>query len=416
MDRTLVCPCGLTCCDCLFHRKEIYEAARHLRNVLSSSQLDTFLRLIVQNEGWKGIAAHLGQSSSTIKQHFESLAEMPTFLHVLDGIIDLQCKTTCRESGGCSIGGVTRTCEALTCVEEKDLEGCWQCGDFRDCAKMSNRGLIFSIQPEDGPILYQAVPFVVGIYEFQVNRLSDGLLRDLGDYWSTMKPRPRPQTIPQLRTIPVGESIESHLEALPYEQVDELIKAHDRFAVAPCICRRHARMTGGGCDAPEESCLIFGEWADYYVRDGRGRSIDRSAVMEILTRADAANLVLQPSNSREIAVICCCCGCCCGVLRGLQSHPRLSEIVASSFIAKLEPAMCEGCWVCVERCQMQALAEDGDCVALNTDRCIGCGLCVSTCPSGALTLVRKPDSERAQPPITMDAAWRTMAQAMNTVG
>jgi NAD-dependent dihydropyrimidine dehydrogenase PreA subunit len=277
--------------------------------------------------------------------------------------------------------------------------------------EMSKKGLIFSTQPEDGPILYQAVPFVVGIYEFQVNNLSTGLLQDLADYWSTRKERPRAQTIPQMRTIPVGESIEPQLEALPYEQVDELVKAQDRFAVAPCICRRQASMRGGGCDAPEESCLIFGEWADYYVQGGRGRSIDRSEVMDILAKADAANLVLQPSNSRDTAVICCCCGCCCGVLGGLQSHPRPAEVVASSFIAKLEPALCQACWICVERCQMQALAEDGDHVALNTDRCIGCGLCVSTCPSGALALVRKPDSERTQLPINMDATWRIIAQA-----
>ena len=141
-------------------------------------------------------------------------------------------------------------------------------------SEMSNKGLIFSIQPEDGPTLYQAVPFFIGIYEFQVNNLSEGLLQDLDDYWSTRVERPRAQTIPQMRTIPVGQSIEPHLEALPYEQVDELVKAHDRFAVAPCICRRHARMTGGGCDAPEESCLIFGEFADYYVRGDLGRPID----------------------------------------------------------------------------------------------------------------------------------------------
>jgi NAD-dependent dihydropyrimidine dehydrogenase PreA subunit len=277
--------------------------------------------------------------------------------------------------------------------------------------EMSNKGLIFSIQPEDGPVLYQAVPFVVGIYEFQINNLSEGLLQDLTDYWSTMKQRPRPQTIPQMRTIPVGESIEPHLAALPYEQVDELVKAHDRFAVAPCICRRKTRMTGGGCDAPEESCLVFGEWADYYVRDGRGRPIDRSEVMDILNRADAANLVLQPTNSRDISAICCCCGCCCGILRGLQYHPRPAEAVASSFIAQLESEICQGCWVCVERCQMQALAEEGDRVTLNTDRCIGCGLCVSTCPNGALTLVRKPNNERMQIPETIDATWRIIAQA-----
>ena len=277
--------------------------------------------------------------------------------------------------------------------------------------EMSNKGLIFSINLEDGPTLYQAVPFVVGIYEFQVNNLSEGFLQDLADYRSTRKPRPQTQTIPQIRTIPVGESIEPHLEALPYEQVNELVKANDRFAVAPCICRRQARMTGDGCESPEESCLIFGEWADYYVRDGRGRSIDQSEVMKILTRADAANLVLQPSNSRDIGFICCCCGCCCGILRGLQHHPRPAEAVSSSFITQLDSDICDGCWDCLERCQMQALNEEVDRVTLNTDRCIGCGLCVTTCPSGALTLVRKPDGDRMQVPDTLDATWRIISQA-----
>ena len=156
---------------------------------------------------------------------------------------------------------------------------------------------------------------------------------------------------------------------------------------------------------------MFGEFADYSVHGGWARAIDRSEVTEILNRADAANLVLQPSNSMESAFICCCCGCCCGVLKGLQGHPRPSEIAASSFIARLEPETCQGCWDCVERCQMQALAEDGDRVALDTDRCIGCGLCVTTCPSGALALVRKSDSERTQPPVTLDATWHIIAQA-----
>jgi Na+-translocating ferredoxin:NAD+ oxidoreductase subunit B len=176
-----------------------------------------------------------------------------------------------------------------------------------------------------------------------------------------------------MRTIPVGRSIAPHLEVLPYEQVGELVQAQDRFAVAPCVCRRKARMLGGGCAAPEESCLVFGNWADAYVQEGRGRRIDRAEV-----------------------------------LRGLQQQPTPSEAVASSFIASLEPGTCEGCWVCLERCQMQALAEDGDRVRLNTDRCIGCGLCVSTCPTGALTLTRKPASMQAQPPVTLTDTWRTI--------
>ena len=91
-------------------------------------------------------------------------------------------------------------------------------------------------------------------------------------------------------------------------------------------------------------------------------------------------------------------------------HLKPSEIIASSFIAKLEPEFCTGCWICLERCQMQALTEDIDRVSLDTNRCIGCELCVSTCPSGALSLERKPESEHKQIPVTMDATWRTISQ------
>jgi ferredoxin len=277
--------------------------------------------------------------------------------------------------------------------------------------EMARSGLIFSAEREDGRTIYQAVPFVVGIYEFQVNRLSETLRQKLADYWRTVRPRPPVEALPQTRTIPVGESVAPHLEALPYEQVDALLDAHDRFAVAPCICRRAAKLRGEGCDAPEESCLMFGEWADYYVRGGMGRTIDRAEVNEVLARADAANLVLQPSNSTEIAFICCCCGCCCGVLAGLKRHPRPAEAVVSAFVARLEPDLCQGCWTCLERCQMEALTEDGDRVSLNADRCIGCGLCVSSCPDGALTLVRKPGGAGERMPATLDATWRAISQA-----
>ena len=68
-------------------------------------------------------------------------------------------------------------------------------------------------------------------------------------------------------------------------------------------------------------------------------------------------------------------------------------------------------YLIVRHFAVQALAEEGDRVTLDLDRCIGCGLCVSTCPSGALTLLRKPEGEQTPMPVTMDATWRTIAQA-----
>jgi electron transport complex protein RnfB len=276
--------------------------------------------------------------------------------------------------------------------------------------EMARKGLIFSIETEGAPALYQAVPWVVGIYEFQANNPDESFFRDVNEYICTRSSVSRPQPIPQIRTIPIGRSIEPHLEALPYERAEELVKTHKKFAVAPCICRRKAEIMGVGCDAPKETCLMFGEWADYYVRNGLGRYIDQGAVMEILAEADKANLVLQPSNSRDIALMCCCCGCCCAVLTRIKRHPRPSELVASHFTARHDPETCDGCGVCVDRCQMDALTLVGDRAVLNSDRCIGCGLCVSTCPTGSLTLVRKPASEQIKLPNTIHATWRELSQ------
>jgi ferredoxin len=276
--------------------------------------------------------------------------------------------------------------------------------------EMAEKGLIFALRTQEGSFVYQAMPMVVGIYEMQIKDLSPELLDDFHAHWSSIKERPQVETIPQMRTIPVGESIEHHPEALPYEQVTQLVNAHERFAVTTCICRHSAKMRGEGCNAPEENCLIFGDWADYTVRTGRSRSINRSEVMAILAESDAANLVLQPSNSREIEFICSCCGCCCGILWGLKNHPHPAEAVASAFIAQLDTEACEGCWTCLDRCQMDALEEDINHVILKTERCIGCGLCVTTCPSGALSLTRKPESRLTSVPDTMDATWQTIVQ------
>jgi len=279
--------------------------------------------------------------------------------------------------------------------------------------EMARKGLIFSAEAE-GRVLYQAAPFVIGIYEFQVNRLSDGFLRDLGEYWSTVKEREEPRMMSQLRTIPVNESVDTRLEVLPYENVYALVEAHDNFAVAPCICRSRAKKLGRGCDAPIESCLIFGDFADYYVRTGRGRRISKDEVKELLVKADEANLVLNPTNSMLVSAICCCCGCCCGILRGLKYAPKPSEAVASSFIAEYDDSKCIGCLKCVDRCQMEAMTVDAGSVRLNKDRCIGCGLCVSTCPTGALSLVRKPDKGGRLPETFFDT-WRTIAKQRNAV-
>ncbi len=280
-------------------------------------------------------------------------------------------------------------------------------------AAMAEKGLIFSIHHENRPPRYQAAQFVVGIYEYQLNKMDEGFIRDVEAYWPTLfKPDVWAQ-VPQLRTIPVNEAISTTPEVLAYEQAEPLIRSHDRVAVAPCICRQEKEILGDPCDKPRETCLSFDGGADFYVRNGMGRYITHEEALNVIALANEAGLVLQPSNSREAAFICACCGCCCGVLRNLKRYPDPASLVATTFRAHLDPETCIGCGVCVDRCQMEALAVVAGGVTLDLGRCIGCGLCVSTCPSGALTLERKPEAE--QPNIPPDIA-RTMIRLAHTRG
>ena len=231
--------------------------------------------------------------------------------------------------------------------------------------------------------------FVIGIWEFQVNRLDEGLVQDMDEYIHTLFDTDVWRRAPQLRTIPIAESIAYPNEVLAYEQAREIVRKQEKILVADCICRKERNLVGEGCDKPLETCLIFGGGAYYYERYGMGRSISVDEALAVLDTADRAGLVLQPTNAQEAANICCCCGDCCGVLRTINRYPRPADLISTAFFAQVDTDLCAACGVCETRCQMEAISlEDGVCT-IKTERCIGCGLCVTTCVTHALSLQRK---------------------------
>ncbi len=169
----------------------------------------------------------------------------------------------------------------------------------RRLEEMVKTGLISGIYPKDKPPLYMALQFVIGLWENQVNKLTRELIQDVQEYMPFYNEKTVKSGVPQLRTIPVGKSIDTKTEVMSYEKAEELVRNHKTFAVANCICRQEMRIIGKGCDKPEESCLTFGMAAKIMVRTGRGRFISLEESLEILRRAEDAGLVLQPSNAKR---------------------------------------------------------------------------------------------------------------------
>ncbi|MCP5095122.1 MAG: 4Fe-4S ferredoxin [Chloroflexi bacterium] len=283
-------------------------------------------------------------------------------------------------------------------------------------AQMEQNRLIMAYEKEGKPTLYQAMHFVVGFWEGQVNKLDTQLVEDFEAYLPQLFDPDSWQKSPQLRTIPIGESIDTRSEVTPYTQVEALIRHHTTYSVSNCICRQEMHVLDEPCDKPLESCLGFGSAAEHIVRTGRGRAISREEVMTILKRAEETGLVVQPSNTKKASFICTCCGCCCGVLRSIKQYNKPADLVSSFFRAALDLDECTSCGVCETRCQMEAIYMDNGDVILDLDRCIGCGLCVTTCPTEALMLAPKPESEQPYVPNNIVENYIKLGQARGRIG
>jgi len=256
-----------------------------------------------------------------------------------------------------------------------------------------------------GIMHYCNAPLIVGMYEYQLNRLTPEFIKDFNEYTSgkDFGIEFLSTKLPQMRTIPVAKSIHPHHNVSTFDEVATLIQqAEGPFVIYECICRKKKSMEGKPCKKTDrqETCLAIGSMARMELQSGAGREITRNEAMSIIEKNQ--RLVLQPSNTQKAEFICSCCGCCCGMLRTHKILPKPLDFWASNFYAKVNRDTCEGCGACEKRCQVTAIRVAGkkQPAAVNLDRCLGCGVCVASCPTQSITLVKK--SREVRPPQTRE--------------
>jgi len=260
-------------------------------------------------------------------------------------------------------------------------------------SRMWHKGQVFGID-FGGTKVFRLLPWIWGIYEFQVRRMDRELSELCAEYYKVFGPQFFGGEPSYPRVIPLEEAITAKKEALPYELVSQFIERSQSFAVEACICKKEMRLMDKGCDKPEEVCLALAPVPGAFDSYPWGRPISREEAFAVLRRSEEAGLVHTTSNVQTGHLfICNCCGCCCGFLRAVNEL-GIEGSIDSSYYARIDADACTGCGLCKdERCQVRAIEERGDTYEVIGSRCIGCGLCVSTCPTQAVSLIRKsPDS------------------------
>ncbi|MGJ3523525.1 ATP-binding protein [Nitratidesulfovibrio sp. D1] len=283
--------------------------------------------------------------------------------------------------------------------------------------RLCDKGLVLDIREDgdhaapatadnDDGCLYMISPIVIGIFEFTMMRTGGALpsrrwaelFHDymFGDRAFLDANFGDGQRVSVMRALPHQETLGDHVEILDYERAAALVEEQRTFAVGLCSCRHEKHHLGARqCDVDMETCTSMGSGAEYLIRHGFARRIDKEAMHDILARSRDLGFTLSADNVRQgVGFICHCCGCCCNLMQGIRQWGHAGVLVTSSFIARCDASLCNGCGLCGRACPIDAVSlpvppggrkRDRRCV-VDEAYCLGCGACALKCPTGALRL------------------------------
>ena len=134
---------------------------------------------------------------------------------------------------------------------------------------------------KNGRMHYGNAPLVVGIYEYQLNRLTPEFIQDFSEYTSSINFGIEflSTKLPQMRTIPVSKSIHPQQHVSTFDEVTTLIEeAEAPFAIFECSCRKKKSMLGKTCakTVRKETCMAVGPMGRIALKVGVGREITRN--------------------------------------------------------------------------------------------------------------------------------------------
>ncbi len=197
------------------------------------------------------------------------------------------------------------------------------------------------------------------------------------------------------RVIPVEKTIPMKWgEILPYEKISEILQNAETIALTECACRTMSRR----CDNPTDVCLLINEFAEIFLERGIAKRISKKEASSILALTEDLGLVHQLNNSEPegYQFLCNCCNCCCSILKGMTILGKKGITAKSRYASSVDSELCDGCGICVTRCQFGAINVVDSKAVVDKEKCFGCGMCASKCPTHGIQLiaVRGPEHIR----------------------
>ena len=276
--------------------------------------------------------------------------------------------------------------------------------------RLVRKGLVVDLPRDGRSTVYFLNPTIIGFFEFSMMRVrADVDQKKVAELmWAYMRDDP---DLGFMRMLAEGETFiarplvnedalepEVWTEILDADKASAIIDEATSWAEGVCHCRHVKLHLGKRCDYPLDHCLALNTGADYLVRAGIAKKIDRERARDVLAYAREHGNVQMADNVRNRpGFICNCCSCCCEMMEAFRTLPEMTRVISSNYIATIAADDCSGCGKCAKACPIDAIEvvpADGTpkipkrkkMAEVDAERCLGCGVCRAACDFDGLTM------------------------------
>lgn len=244
---------------------------------------------------------------------------------------------------------------------------------------------------------YALMPYINGFWEFgELDRVLHGTMEDVAKFdmlgisgadpnsngWDT--------TFPLFRAYPISKDVVAEGELKPFEDWRAIIKRHKMITVSPCQCRTMWQALGVPYpeNHPMNTCLSFGEMAEYFIENDIGKQITQDEAIAIVEDVISKGMVVEAICAKNPDIICCCHSESCGNLMGWRGANGQGECgkYFNAYTLEYDKDKCLKCGLCVSKCPMHSITQGEDGYVTVDDACVRCGQCVPACPGKARIL------------------------------
>jgi ferredoxin/DNA-binding transcriptional ArsR family regulator len=277
--------------------------------------------------------------------------------------------------------------------------------------RLVKKGLVVDLPRDGRSTVYFLNPTIIGFFEFTMMRVREEVdQKKVAELmWAYMRDDPELGFMRMLadgdtfiaRPLINEEALEPEVwtEILDADKASAIIDNASSWAEGVCHCRHVKLHLGKRCDYPLDHCLAINTGADYLIRAGIAKKIDRERARDVLAYAREHGNVQMADNVRDRpGFICNCCSCCCEMMEAFRTLPEMTRVISSNFVAAIHGEDCSGCGKCVKACPIDAIelvpAEGSEktpkrrkMAEVDAERCLGCGVCRPECDFEGLEMV-----------------------------